>query len=228
MTTAATSRPLNSSDVGALTFDPAGRSGGRFGAMIYNRALAAGERKGMRDRRGRLVSKARGVTLEIGAGTGLNLEHYPDSVDQLILTEPVRAMAKRIDTSGDHPFPIRVAWADAEHLPVADGSVDTVVSTMVLCTVEDVSAALAEIARVLSPGGRLLFTEHVRADGERLGRWQNRLARPWAIYADGCRCNQDTLSALESGFDVEISELAEWDGMPALVRPLISGEATIR
>ena len=211
-----------------LTFEPAGRSGGRFGAMIYNRALSAGERKGMGDRRARLISGARGVTLEIGAGTGLNLEHYPDAVDELILTEPVRAMASRIDTSAEDRFPVKVAWADAENLPVADGSVDTVVSTMVLCTVQDVDAALSEITRVLKPGGRLLFCEHIRADSERLARWQNRLARPWAIYAEGCRCNQDTLPELEARFDVRIREVAEWTGMPVLVRPLICGEATVR
>lgn len=133
-----------------LTFDPAGRSGGRFGAMIYSRALSAGERKGMGDRRARLISGAKGVTLEIGAGTGLNLEHYPDAVDELILTEPVRAMASQIDTSAEDRFPVKVAWADAENLPVADGSVDTVVSTMVLCTVQDLDAALSEVTRVLT------------------------------------------------------------------------------
>ena len=168
------------------------------------------------------------MTLEIGAGTGLNLEHYPDAVDELILTEPVRAMASRIDTSAEDRFPVKVAWADAENLPVANGSVDTVVSTMVLCTVQDVDAALSEITRVLKPGGRLLFCEHIRADSERLARWQNRLARPWAIYAEGCRCNQDTLPEFEARFDVRIREVAEWTGMPVLVRPLICGEATVR
>jgi hypothetical protein len=79
---------------------------------------------------------------------------------------------------------------------------------------------------VLRPGGRFLFCEHVRADSTRRSRWQQRLARPWAAFADGCRCNQETLGMIERALRIERVERDEWRGMPGLVRPLILGSAT--
>jgi SAM-dependent methyltransferase len=197
----------------------------RFVAAIYDPFLALGERRGMRDRRRRLLRGARGRVLEIGAGTGLNLAHYPGEIDELLLTEPVDPMARRLESrlrrSGVRGSVLR---AGAEALPVAAGSIDTVVSTMVLCTVPDPEAALDEIRRVLRPDGRLLFCEHVRSDSNRLARWQERLAGPWEAFADGCRSNQDTLGLVERTLRIE---RLEWRGMPGLVRPLIVGEARV-
>ena len=139
----------------------------RFAATAYDPFLALGERRGLRERRRRLLMHARGTVLEIGAGTGLNLEHYPSGLDALLLTEPSEPMARRLEArlrrSGRRG---RVERAGAEALPVATGSVDTVVATLVLCTVPDPGAALAEIRRVLRPDGRLLFIEHVRLQAE--------------------------------------------------------------
>jgi ubiquinone/menaquinone biosynthesis C-methylase UbiE len=198
----------------------------RLGAAIYDPFLALGERRGMRERRERLLRRATGTVLEIGAGTGLNLTHYPADLDDLVLTEPVDPMARRLESrlgrSGVHA---KVVRAGAEAVPADAGSIDTVISTMVLCTVPDPEAALAEIARVLRPRGRLLFCEHVGAGSPRRARWQQRLARPWAAFADGCRCNQDTLAMIERVLKVERLERDEWRGMPGLVRPLIVGEA---
>jgi SAM-dependent methyltransferase len=199
----------------------------RLGAAIYDPFLALGERRGMRERRRRLLSDARGTVLEIGAGTGLNLAHYPGELDALVLTEPQDPMARRLE-SRLHRRATRatVVRASADALPVATGSVDTVVSTLVLCTVPDPEAALAEIGRVLRPDGRLLFCEHVHADSPRRSRWQRRLAGPWRAFADGCRCNQDTLALIERVMHVDRLERDDWRGMPGLVRPLIVGAAS--
>ena len=201
----------------------------RFVAAIYDPFLALGERRGMHERRRRLLGRARGRVLEIGAGTGLNLAHYPDELETLLLSEPIDPMARRLELRL-HRSGVRgtVLRAGAEALPVATDSIDTVVSTMVLCTVPDPEAALDEIRRVLRPDGRLLFCEHVRSDANRLSRWQGRLAGPWEAFADGCRCNQETLGLIERGLRVERLEREEWRGMPGLVRPLIVGEARVR
>jgi SAM-dependent methyltransferase len=200
----------------------------RFVAAIYDPFLALGERRGMRERRRCLLRGARGRVLEIGAGTGLNLAHYPGALDELLLSEPFDPMAQRLESrlrrSGVRG---RVLRAGAEALPVATGSIDTVVSTMVLCTVPDPEAALDEIRRVLRPGGRLLFCEHVRSDSNHLSRWQERLAGPWEAFADGCRCNQETLGMIERTLRIDRLEREEWRGMPGLVQPLIVGEASV-
>lgn len=200
---------------------------GRFDAALYDPFLARGERLGMTERRAALLAGARGRVLEIGAGTGLNLAHYPVTVEELVLTEPVPAMAARsrarVAASGRA---VEVVESPAESLPFASATFDTVVSTMVLCTVADVESALSEVARVLAPGGRLLFIEHVHAEGTRLGRWQLRLADLWAAWAQGCRCDRDLMGSITSRFDVHEVRQAAWTGMPGLVRPLVVGSAT--
>jgi ubiquinone/menaquinone biosynthesis C-methylase UbiE len=196
-------------------------------AVLYDPFVWAGELTGMRTHRRALLAQARGLTVEIGCGTGLNLPHYPDGVSELILAEPDAAMrarlAKRLVRSGRRA---RLIDAPAERLPFEDGSVDTVVSTLVLCTVDAADLVLREIARVLRPEGRLLFIEHVRADAPRLARRQDRLAGPWRRFARGCRCNRATGQLLEAfDFELENARTASWRGMPRIVRPLIIGRA---
>ena len=197
----------------------------RVGAALYDGFLARGERQGMTARRRAVLSEAHGRVLEIGAGTGLNLAHYPSSVTSLVLTEPVAPMARRLRRRVGERADVEVVEAPAEALPVPTASIDTVVSTMVLCTVSDVDGALSEVARVLRPGGTLLFVEHVHAAGTRLGRRQQRLAGPWAAFASGCRCDRDPVVALRRRFDVGEVASAQWTGMPSIVRPLVSGAA---
>lgn len=200
--------------------------GSRFTAAVYDPILWLGERRGMRSTRIRLLSVARGRVLEIGAGTGLNLRNYPDTIDELVLTEPSGPMADRLAArSSTLAYPARIVAAPAEALPLNDSSVDTVVSTLVLCTVADPDRALAEVRRVLRPGGQLLFCEHVRSDSPRLARWQDRYADAWATVADGCRCNRDTLAKIGSRFEITTVERASWRGMPPLVHPLVVGVA---
>ena len=200
----------------------------RIGARIYDPFLWLGERLGMARHRRDLLGRAEGRVLEIGAGTGLNLRYYPDSVEGLVVTEPAEPMARKLERRAERLGPLaRVVRTPAETLPFADHSFDTVVSTIVLCTVEDPVRALSEIARVLRPGGRLLFIEHVRSDTERWARWQDRLERPWASFGCGCRCNRRTLELIaQSPLRIEASARAAWRGMPPLVRPLTIGWAT--
>ncbi|MEO7197076.1 MAG: class I SAM-dependent methyltransferase [Solirubrobacterales bacterium] len=202
-------------------------SWGRLFAAGYERALADTENAGLRDRRRALLAEAEGRTLELGSGTGLNLPHYPAAVGELILAEPFEPMAGRLrERVAAAERPAQVIVAPAERLPIESGSVDTVVVTLVLCTVDDVGAALGEIARVLRPGGQLLFIEHVRSRNADLARWQDRLERPWRFVGHGCHCNRDTLAAIEaSPLAVAQVERGRMPKAPAIARPLIQGSA---
>ena len=201
---------------------------GRIFAALYDPFLWWGERRGLARRRRELLAQARGRVLEVGAGTGLNLPYYGVDVTELVLADPEPPMVARLERRlRECGRPGRVVKAGAEALPFEDGSFDAVVSTLVLCTVDDPSAALREIRRVLAAGGWLLFLEHVRAEeGSRLARWQDRLEKPWRAFAYGCRCNRDTLGLLASaGFEVSGVGRAAWLGMVPVARPLVIGRA---
>jgi ubiquinone/menaquinone biosynthesis C-methylase UbiE len=139
--------------------------GGWLFAAVYDRLTAGAEAAGLSKRREELLAAARGRVLEIGAGTGANLAFYPAAVQSLTLAEPERPMVKRLARRVAGQTRIAsIVDAPAEQLPFPDASFDTVVVTLVLCTVTDPARALGEIRRVLAPGGRLLFLEHVRSD----------------------------------------------------------------
>jgi ubiquinone/menaquinone biosynthesis C-methylase UbiE len=196
-------------------------------AVMYDRMIRRGEKLGMAARRRELVAKASGRTLEIGAGTGANLPHYPDTVEELILAEPFEPMRRQLERRlAESGRPATTLDATAEAIPMEGESVDTVVSTLVLCTVDFPDQALGEIARVLRPGGQLLFIEHVRSHSPRTARWQDRLETPWRHFAAGCRCNRDTLASIAgAGFSAEHEE-ARWKGSPPIVAPIVIGRAT--
>lgn len=203
---------------------------GRMFSAFYDRAFAASEEAGLRSMRRELLCKARGRVLELGSGTGLNLELYPrEGLDSLTLTEPDPHMFKQLRPRAEKNCPgADLVQAGAEDLPFADDSFDTVVVTLVLCTVPDQPAALREISRVLAPGGQLLFLEHVRANHPDLARWQDRLEKPWRFLGDGCHCNRDTVATIEaSPFEVEQVERGELPKAPPLVRPLVHGAASL-
>ncbi|MBS1894531.1 MAG: class I SAM-dependent methyltransferase [Actinobacteria bacterium] len=198
----------------------------RIGAALYNPFLWFAERRGMAARRRGLLAEARGEVLEIGAGTGLNLPHYPPDLDALVLTEPGERISSHIDLGrGPAGVPTRLERAPAEELPFEDASFDTVVSTLVLCTVSDPERAVAEVARVLRPDGRLLFLEHVRAEPGWRQTMQRRSVGPWAAFADGCQCDRETLGTIEARLRIAKLERATWRGMPAIVKPLVWGHA---
>jgi ubiquinone/menaquinone biosynthesis C-methylase UbiE len=201
---------------------------GRGFSALYDRAFEASEKAGLCEMRGELLSGARGRVLELGAGTGLNLELYPhEGLDRLTLTEPdphmfkqLRQRAAKVCAGAD------LVEAGAEDLPFKDDSFDTAVVTLVLCTVPNQPAALKEISRVLAPGGQLLFLEHVRSDEPGLARWQDRLEKPWRFIGDGCHCNRDTEAGLRAaGFELGEVEHPELPKAPPIVRPMARGTA---
>jgi SAM-dependent methyltransferase len=198
----------------------------RLFARTYNRLMAGTEKAGLAAMRATLLAGARGDVLEIGAGTGLNLVHYAD-VGTLTVTEPDASMLSRLGRAAAlAATPATVLRAPAEDLPFEDATFDTVVSTLVLCGVDDQQRSVREIRRVLKPGGHLLFLEHVRgADPAVAGRqdrvnWLNRLVV-------GCDCNRPTLETLErGGFVIDDVVHGELPKAPSFARPIIVGAAT--
>jgi ubiquinone/menaquinone biosynthesis C-methylase UbiE len=202
---------------------------GRLFAAMYDRGLKATEDAGLREMRRETLRAARGRTIDLGAGTGANLGLYPEGVTELVLAEPDPHMSARLQPKlAEYPRSAELVEASAEALPFEDSSFDTAVFTLVLCTVPDPEAALTEAARVLKPGGKLLFVEHVRADDAGLARWQDRLEKPWRFAADGCHCNRDTVAKIEaSPLTVEQVEHDRLPKAPPLVRPLVRGSASL-
>jgi ubiquinone/menaquinone biosynthesis C-methylase UbiE len=196
-------------------------------ARGFDRFNKGAEDAGLRDERRSLLARARGRTLEIGAGTGVNIGLYPESEIELVVTEPDAHMRHQLE----HKLAAlgrraEVVNAGGEHLPFPDASFDTVVATLVFCTIPDPEVALAEIARVLKPDGRLLFLEHVRSSERQSARWQDRLERPWGWFGRGCHPNRDTLATIKgSGLELLGVEHGQIAKVPAIVRPLIVGEA---
>jgi len=184
------------------------------------------DRRGTAERRRQLLANATGRVVEVGAGTGLNLPHYPSDVTDVRAIEPdpytFRRLVAAMSTAS---VPVKVRRAPVESMSIDIGSADTVVMSLVLCSVADVGVALAEARRALKHGGRLLFFEHVRAGDGRLSRWQDRLERPWGLVSGGCHPNRDTLAAIEAqGFQVqEVERFDEPGGM--LAKPHIIGWA---
>jgi len=173
-------------------------------SRIYDRCLRPAEEAGLRDWRRELLAGARGDVLELGAGTGGNLDHYPQGVTRLVLAEPDRHMREMLRRKlGDRPG-VEVLDLQAESLPFPAASFDTVVATLVLCSVQDPGRVMAEIRRVLRPGGSLLFLEHVAAPG---GTWTYRMQRllepVWRRIAGNCHLTRETGPLLEAaGFQL--------------------------
>ena len=193
---------------------------------MYDRMSRKTEEAGLRALREGLLADASGRVLEIGGGTGANLPHYPDDVESLVVTEPEPPMLRRLQRKAREEAPLaKVLRAPAEDLPFEDDSFDTVVSTLVLCGVDDQARALREARRVLRPGGRLLFLEHVRADDPDLARYQDRINWLNRLMVD-CDCNRPTLASIEAeGFTVSRLERTTMPEAPKFVRPLIVGAA---
>jgi ubiquinone/menaquinone biosynthesis C-methylase UbiE len=176
--------------------------------------------------RRKLLAPAQGRVLEVGAGTGFNARYYPEGVGDVTLTDELGGMLRRAERRADEAGRrVETVTAPVERLPFEDESFDTVVGSLLLCSVDDQDAALAEIRRVLKPGGRYLFLEHVRSDDPKVARRQDRWERVWGIVAMGCHPNRDTLPRIESAFAVDEVERSELPEGPSLIRPYVLGRA---
>jgi len=201
--------------------------GERLFAGVYDRLMAGEEKAGLADHRAGIVGQASGAVLEIGGGTGANLPYYGAELQALTITEPAEPMARRLQRKlAEHSLPADIVLAPAEQLPFDEGSFDTAVSTLVLCTVDNQDRALSELRRVIKPGGRLLFIEHVRSDNPRQARWQDRVNPVHRVIGCGCNCNRNTLDRLQAaGFKVMQLAHDRLHKAPPWVRPLIVGVA---
>ena len=187
-------------------------------AQVYRVVSALGERGGFGERRAEVLSSASGRLLVLGLGPGHDLAHLPPAVTSVVAVEPDPAMRRQARPRvAACPVPVALVSGDAHALPVADGSVDAVLCACVLCSVASPPAALAEIRRVLAPGGRLLLLEHVAAPaGHPLRRLQRLLQPVWGRAAGGCSVLRDTRAAVaDAGFDVSgVAEERLWPNLP--------------
>lgn len=200
----------------------------RVFAALYEPMMRSAERNGLGELRAGLLASAQGRTLELGAGTGLNLGHYGPEVTELVLTEPEAPMASRLEervrAAGGRA---RVVRAGAEALPFEDGGFDTVVATLVLCTVPDLERSLAEARRVLAPGGQLLFLEHVRHPEPARARRQERFTPIQRRLACGCHLDRATPAAIRAaGFTMAEERQEHFPKAAKVLQPLAVGRAT--
>jgi ubiquinone/menaquinone biosynthesis C-methylase UbiE len=194
-------------------------------AAMYDLLNGPAERAGLREQRHDLLAQATGATIEIGAGTGLNLPHYPPAITRLALIEPDPHMSRRLRRRAARlGRDAEILGATADQLPFPDASFDTAVVTFTLCSVPDEQAALREITRVLAPGGRLLFFEHVRSADPGIAAQQDKLPFPYPLI--GCHPNRDTLREIRaSALTVESVRAGELPKAPKIERPMIVGTA---
>lgn len=201
-------------------------------ARRYDRFTARMEDAWLAEARAEIVNGVSGTVVEIGAGTGGNLRHYPSDLHHLLLTEPTAAMRDQLRTKvarNGFPFGTEIVDATADEIPLPDGGADAVVSTLVLCSVPDLRRAALELHRVLKPGGAIHLVEHVAAENERERRIQQLLDRAWTWLEGSCHLDHATADALgAAGFDVSGLERRHPKGQPPLFRDVLVGRAVKR
>ena len=201
-------------------------------AAWYDRSLAKVEDAGLRAWRADLLGDLDGEVLEVGAGTGLNVSHYGPGVSRLVLAEPDPHMRAKLqervqDTDVTVEVEVEVVEAGVDPMPFADGSFDVVVATLVLCSVPDPEAGLAEIHRVLRPGGRFVYLEHVAAvENPKRHRWQRRIEPVWKRVAGNCHLTRATDQAIPAaGFELVDARRESIRKMSPLLRTSARGVA---
>jgi ubiquinone/menaquinone biosynthesis C-methylase UbiE len=210
---------------------PPGRRSHPLFARCYARISPAMDAGGMAGYRARALAGLAGSVIEVGAGNGLNFAHYPAGVTGVLAVEPDRYLRGIAEWhAGRAPVTVTVLDGVAERLPAADGSFDAAVLTLMLCSVVNQRAALAEVRRVVRPGGQLRFCEHVRAGTPGLRRVQRVLdATVWPGLGGGCHVARDTLAAIAgAGFTIVQSEAFQFpvSRIPAPASPHVWGIAT--
>lgn len=173
-------------------------------ARGYARMAAKAEHKGGAEHREELLAGLNGRVIEVGAGNGLNFSHYPDTVEHVLAVEPEPLLRELATRAAERPsVTIEVVDGVADALPAVDASFDAGVASLVLCSVADQDRALAELRRVIRPGGELRFYEHVRAEKPGFARFQRVVDVAWPLFGGGCHTSRDTTSAIErAGFDI--------------------------
>lgn len=176
--------------------------------------------------RERTIGAAVGRVLEIGVGSGANLRRYPAEVSEVVALEPDPVLARMAgNVLSESRRPVRMLEASAEHIPLEDGSIDTVVSTWTMCTIPDVRRALEEMRRVLRPGGRLLFVEHGLSPDPGVRKWQNRVDPLWTRMSGGCHLNRPIEPLIKAaGFELERLQTGYMQG-PKLMTFMYEGIA---
>ena len=195
-------------------------------ASVYDGMNSRMERGVLGRRRAALIAPIDGSVVEIGAGSGANIAHYR-AATRVVATEPSAPMRERLHVKvAIAKVPIEIVDAPAERLPFDDATFDAAVGTLVLCTVDDPAAALAELRRVMKPGGRFSFIEHGGGADGRRGVWQHRLEPVWKRVACGCHLTRDAPTMIAAaGFDVIASEEFNVRQTPPVLLPFVQGTA---
>jgi ubiquinone/menaquinone biosynthesis C-methylase UbiE len=200
-------------------------------SKLYDNMMKDAEERGLRDWRQQLLANARGDVLELGSGTGANLEFYPDTVKRLVLVEPCLHMSRKLkEKILRHEFnSVTVLNDKAESLSLSDNSFDFVVCTLVLCSVKELNQALSEVHRILRPQGKFIFIEHVAAiNNPKRYQWQRRLEFLWKYLTTGCHLTRHTEEAItNAGFKMLEVERQSMRGVPPIARPSIRGVANV-
>lgn len=181
------------------------------------------------EHRQELLTGLSGRVVEIGAGNGMNFQHYPHTVEEVVALEPEAYLREKAEEAARRA-PVKVSVRDglADPLPLQDGEFDAAVASLVLCTVPGPGRALSELRRVLKPSGELRFLEHVRSDRPRKARIQGRLDRSgiWPRVGGGCHCARDTVGAIESaGFRVDRVRSLDFGPSWVITNPHVLGVA---
>jgi ubiquinone/menaquinone biosynthesis C-methylase UbiE len=196
---------------------------------VYEWLSGAEEESGEADHRRELLHGLSGRVIEVGAGNGLNFRHYPATVSEVVAVEPENYLRERAaERTAQAHVPVTLLDGLAEELPAEDGRFDAAVASLVLCSVPDQATALAEIRRVLRPGGELRFYEHVVAAGSGFARMQRMLGKVWPIVGGGCHPDRDTAAAIAAaGFEIDACRRFDFIPSPLVypLKPKILGRA---